>query len=273
VPLQFVPLVIRWRWVGRVGGAAVAFADADRCVYELEFVDDRGQQCREALTACWRRRFEAATPVRAFCWAKGQRNFPGLWWSATSGQHVGYESWLERDHVMLLDFDPDVVGVAAQPFWLRWHDGRRQRRHAPDFFARRGSDGAGVVVDVRADDRIQAKDAEAFDATAQACARVGWVYCRVGVPDPVLVVNVRWLSRYRHPRCGARKEVAGGLLEAFARPLPLAVGAAAVGDRLAVLPVLFHLMWRQLLVADLTAGPLGSGTEVGVAGAWGGGRR
>ena len=28
-------------------------------------------------------------------------------------------------------------------------------------------------------------------------------------------------------------------------------GAAAAGDPLAVLPVLFHLMWRQALAADL----------------------
>ena len=26
--------------------------------------------------------------------------------------HVGYESWLERDHAMLLDFDPEVTGFA-----------------------------------------------------------------------------------------------------------------------------------------------------------------
>jgi hypothetical protein len=27
---------------------------------------------------------------------------------------VGYESWLERDQLMLLDFDPAVVGIASQ---------------------------------------------------------------------------------------------------------------------------------------------------------------
>jgi hypothetical protein len=41
-----------------------------------------------------------------------------LWFSATSGAHVGFESWLERDHLTLLDFDPLVVGMASQPFWL-----------------------------------------------------------------------------------------------------------------------------------------------------------
>jgi hypothetical protein len=64
--------------------------------------------------------FEDAAPVRAFRWSKGQGNFPGRWWSATTGEHVGYESWLERDHVMLMDFDLAVVGFASQPFWLHW---------------------------------------------------------------------------------------------------------------------------------------------------------
>jgi len=34
--------------------------------------------------------------------------------------HVGFESWLERDHVMLMDFDPGITGIASQPFWLHW---------------------------------------------------------------------------------------------------------------------------------------------------------
>ena len=166
---------------------------------------------------------------------------------------------------MLLDFDPDVVAVASQPFWLSWRDEGRMRRHAPDFFARR-VDGAGVVVDVRADERVEPADVEAFEATARACAQAGWVFRRVGTPDAVLAGNVRWLSRYRHPRCGRRREVADRLLEVFAQPRPLFAGAAEVGDRLAVLPVLYHLMWRQVLAADLTAEPLGPSCLVGLGG-------
>ena len=104
-------------------------------------------------------RLEDALPVRSFRWAKGSRHFPGLWWSSTTGDHVGFESWLERDHVMAMDFDPDITGIASQPFWLYWRDeDGRARRHAPDFFARR-ADGSGLVVDVRPDDRIPARDA------------------------------------------------------------------------------------------------------------------
>ena len=62
-------------------------------------------------------------------------------------------------------------------------------------------DGTGVVIDVRADDRIEPEDAKAFAATARACESVGWQYRRVGVVDAVLAANVRWLAGYRHPRC------------------------------------------------------------------------
>lgn len=32
---------------------------------------------------------------------------------------VGYESLLERDCLMVADQDPEVCGVASQPFWLQ----------------------------------------------------------------------------------------------------------------------------------------------------------
>jgi hypothetical protein len=169
--------------------------------FSLEYVRGDGARHREPLTACAGGRFEEAAPVRSFRWAKGAAHFPGLWWSSTTLGHVGFESWLERDHVMLMDFDPSVTGIASQPFWLHWqHGDGRPRRHAPDFFARR-ADGRGVVVDVRPDDRIPPKDAEVFRVTALACGQAGWEFRRAGTIDPVLRANVRWLSRYRHPRC------------------------------------------------------------------------
>ena len=53
-------------------------------------------------------------------------------------------------HVMALDFDPTVVGIASQPFWLSWRDDAGQlSSHAPDFFARRADD-TSVVVEMQA---------------------------------------------------------------------------------------------------------------------------
>lgn len=228
--------------------------------FELVFVGEGGAEQRRPLADCWDVRFERGRPVREFGWSKGQRHNPGWWWSATTGQHVGYESWLERDVVMLLDFDPQVVGIVSQPFWLHWHDEHRRRRHCPDYFARRW-DGTVMVIDVRADDCIEPKDAEAFAAMEDACARAGWRFRRLGAADVVVTANVRWLSRYRHPRCAGADGIAELLIAAFDQPAALWDGAAAVGDRLAVLPVLFHLLWRHDLTADLTT-RLGSSTLV-----------
>lgn len=100
-----------------------------------------------------------------------------------------------------LDFDPQVVAVASQPFWLHWveADGSA-RRHAPDFFVRMAGGGA-LVLDSRPMDLIKKRDQEAFTATAVACEAAGWRYAVWGSADPVLAGNLRWLSRYRHPRC------------------------------------------------------------------------
>lgn len=227
----------------------------------LDFVDKSGRSRCVPLADCWDVPFEDVVPVRRFSWAKSQRHWPGWWWSAKTGQHIAFESWDERDHAMLLDFQPDVVGFSSQPFWLRWPGADRPRRHAPDFFAR-PVDGTGVVLDVRADDRIEPSDAEAFEAMGQACAELGWEFRRLGAPDALRAANVRWLSRYRHPRCAGRAAVASRLLEVFAQPTPLFDGAAEVGDRIAVLPALYHLMWRQKLVADLMAERLCPSTMV-----------
>jgi hypothetical protein len=44
-----------------------------------------------------------------------------------------HESRLELARLMLADFDRAVTAIAAQPFWLRFRDGGRVRRHVPDF--------------------------------------------------------------------------------------------------------------------------------------------
>jgi hypothetical protein len=162
---------------------------------------------------------------------------------------------------MLLDFDPRVVGMASQPFRLSWTGQRGKRvQHTPDFFVRR-IDGTALVVDVRPDERIEARDALKFTATAAACEHVGWDFVRVGTPDAVLMANVRWLAGYRHPRL-QNAEVAGRVLEVFAEGASLLTGARRVGDQVAVLPVVFHLLWCRVLAADIHAGLLSADTRI-----------
>ncbi|MEV6256822.1 TnsA-like heteromeric transposase endonuclease subunit [Nocardia sp. NPDC051929] len=229
------------------GGAPESAAD-----FELAYVPVGGGEVRVGLADAWALRLEAAAPVRRFASYRGQRHLSGSWWSATDGRHVGFESWLERDQLMALDFDPTVVAIASQPLWLLWSasGGRGVRCHAPDYFARR-ADGSAIVVDCRPENRRGPRDLAAFEMTRRACDLVGWEYRLLGMPDPVFTANLRWLAGYRHTRY-LRTGVAQRLRAAFAEPAALMDGAQVVGDPIAVLPVLFHLIWHHQLTADLS---------------------
>jgi hypothetical protein len=208
-------------------------------------MDLNGRRRDEPLSSCWMTPFERALPVRKFGSYQGKRSFSGLWWYSTIANHVGYESWLERDRVMALDFDPAVAGLSSQPFRLSWQDDGKTRSHTPDYFVRL-HDGTGVVVDVRADDRIEPEDAAAFAVTARACESVGWEFRRVGAMEAARTANLRWLAGYRHPRC-LHAGRAADLQRVFRDSCPLLEGARRVGDPIAVLPTLFHLVWRHVL--------------------------
>src|SRR5260370_20777310 len=89
---------------------------------------------------------------------------------------------------MVRGFAPEVGDFSGERFWRTGRAGTKNRRQAPDYFARL-AEGTGLVMDVRADDDIEPKDAEAFAAAEEACQSVGWAYQRVGAVDPVLAAN------------------------------------------------------------------------------------
>jgi hypothetical protein len=228
-----------------------------------EFLDSAGSRCRGPWSEVWCNPFERGAPVRSFPSFKRQKNFTGLYYAATMDAHVGFESWLERDVAMMLDFDSRVVAFSSQPFCLWWAENGERHHHSPDFFARL-ADGTGAVMDVRPDDRIKPRDARAFAVTAAACQQVGWDYQRTAGPGVALGANLRWLAGYRHRRC-EHAGVADQLLEVFAVPKPLMTGAREAGDQIAVLPVLYHLLWRQVLITDVSASLLGPRSVVSAA--------
>ncbi|WP_433272279.1 TnsA-like heteromeric transposase endonuclease subunit [Pseudonocardia xinjiangensis] len=218
--------------------------------FEVGFVYQDGGEVRVPLAEAATVAFERIQPVRSFPSYKGQSNFPGFYYAASLDAHVECESWLERDTAMELDFDAAVLAFAAQPFWLGWSDNDRARSHAPDFFART-ADGRGMVLDCRPVERVKPRDAAAFAATKRACAEVGWEYRLVTGHDPVWLANLRWLAGYRHRRC-YRAPVAAAALETFAELRPLMSGAELVGDPIAVLPTIYHLIWSGQLSVELS---------------------
>jgi hypothetical protein len=223
---------------------------------QLVYVDDRDRRRTVALEDAAGFDFGLAKAFRKPPAYRGQRNFPGWWWSATTRSHVLYESWLERHHVIEADRDARVVAISGQPFELTWPEGKKQGRHVPDLFCRM-LEGQAVVTDCRpvkkADERFRRKAA----VTAAACSHIGWDYRMVGEPDPVWAANLRWLAGYRHPRFGD-EHLEELLVSLFASEQPLSAARDA-GDPIRVRPVLFHLLWRGRLSADLGR-PLGETT-------------
>lgn len=203
--------------------------------------------------------FGRSRPFREAPAYRGQRNFPGWWWSATTRSHVAYESWLERHHLIEADRDAQVMGIAGRPFELTWPCGKGKQlaRHVPDFLFR-SLDGRATVTDCRpvrkADEDFRYKAA----VTAAACSVIGWDFRLVGEPHPVWAANLRWLAGYRHPRFG-NEDLEAVLLDLFAEARPLAETARQAGDPIRVRPVLFHLLWRGRLNGDLSC-PLGEAT-------------
>ncbi len=149
---------------------------------------DAGLSCNVASS-----RFESTLPVRSFFASPGKRNYEGSWWSSTVRAHVGFESLLEREFLMVADHDRDVVGIASQPFALLWpKDTEGARGHVPDFFVRL-SDGRARVVDVRHPDRLASAKRQ-FELTREFCGQIGWEYkVFTGLVEP-FASNLRWLS-------------------------------------------------------------------------------
>jgi hypothetical protein len=202
-------------------------------------------------------------PVREFRSYKGRLHYSGWYWSSSMLRLVVYESRLELARIMLADFDPGVIGLAAQPFLLTGDDGGRVRRHVPDLLLL-GADGGVTVVDVKAPSRLADPEVKAqFGWTRRVCAGRGWGFEAWSGADPQVLANVRFLAGYRRSSV-----IAGDLipvvLDTAARQPDIGAIERALSQRHRpglVRPVVLHLLWRGRLRADLTR-PLSAGTRV-----------
>jgi hypothetical protein len=220
----------------------------------LVYADDRDRRHAVALEEAALLDFGQVKAFRKPPAYRGQRNFPGWWWSATTRSHVLYESWLERHHVIEADRDARVVAISGQPFELAWPAGKKQLRHVPDLLCRM-LEGHVVVTDCRPVSRADEQFRHKAAVTAAACGHIGWDYRLVGEPDPVWAANLRWLAGY--PRFGD-EHLEELLVSLFTSAQPLSAARQA-GDPIRVRPVMFHLLWRGRLSADLGI-PLGETT-------------
>jgi hypothetical protein len=98
------------------------------------------------------------------------------------------------------------------------------------------------------------------------CAHIGWQYHRVGDLPKVLSANLRWLAGYRNTRV-RNATVAARIADALQKVGSASIGdiADTVGERILVLPTLYHLMWTHELVGDIESSLLSAKSVVRAA--------
>jgi hypothetical protein len=219
----------------------LSYRDADGSERTFPFERVRTQ---DLATAC---------PWRTFRSYRRQPFYSGMYWSATMGAHVVYESRLELARLLLADYDRAVVTIVAQPFQLSARIDGRRRRHVPDLLLQDGT-GAATVVDVKpAGLLVEPTVARTLAWAGELIETCGWRFEVWSGCDRVLLTNVRFLAGYRRSWLFS---------EDLLHEVLAAVGdgdtIAAVERRLAprrdartVRPALLHLLWRGEVTADL----------------------
>lgn len=123
-----------------------------------------------------------------------QSNYHNWYAVAATGSQVWCESLEERAAAALLDFAGDIIAIATQP--VCFHLGDRPRY--PDMLVLH-RDGTQTLIDVKVKARVTDHVLAQFEATAEACERIGWAY-RVRTELPAQKrVNLEFLANFRHP--------------------------------------------------------------------------
>lgn len=199
--------------------------------------------------------FVSAVPWRRFRPYRGQPHYSGSYWCATTSTPVGYESRLELGNLILEDFDSNTSWILSQPFLIVGTDGKRARRHVPDYLVELVGGGLRII-DVKPAALLEQPEVrESLAWSRKVIEAAGWDYHVVSEPDACLLTNVRFLSGYRRAFQFLPIETEAVRL-AIDQPMTIRAAVARAGDVVAdpdhARAIVFHLLWNGRLVADLS---------------------
>ena len=185
---------------------------------------------------------------------------PGRWFSTTAGRFLDYESLLERDWMLLLDFDREVEWICEQPLRLRYRTEDKPVSHVPDLLVWRA--GTPELCDVKSVERLEDPEFRAqVRATGLACEEAGMGYRVLAEPDRQLLVNVRWLAGFRERPADPDGERVRLLSVLAAGPSTVGELVSEAREPMLARPVLMHSLWAGEAVADLSE-PIGEDSRV-----------
>ncbi len=198
---------------------------------------------------------------------KNYRNLTGLVYNTRTHTLSAFESTLERDYLLLLDFDPAVEFYEEQLVTIKYCDSHgRLHRYTPDVFVRyrravnTSSTPPSLLCEVKYRDDLRQHWAEykpRFKAAHRYARERGWHFRWITereIRTPYLE-NVKFLRQYRDLTVGPTEQ--RQLLQTLAeQPVTDVEGllAAMTDDcwhRAQWLPVLWHLVAQRRVGIDL----------------------
>lgn len=203
----------------------------------------------------------------------------GAYASSKSDVLIGFESLLEKDYMMLLDFDPTVEKYVEQPVTIPVPG--RSRRYTPDLLVTFREDATGhrppaqlIEVKTTADLTRKAEELQPKFAVAEKyAADRGWIFLTKTELDirTQRLANLKFLRRYRNlsptpeEEAGvlARLQVLGGTAELQSL---LDMLGATPEEQAQWTPVLWNLMVRNRILFNIDREPLSSNVEVWLPG-------
>ena len=228
---------------------------AERTTVRAWFSRDGRTTYSRDLGAITAEDFVLGHPTRDYSRRKTQQHKPVAIWTHTTQGHVHCESRLEREFVLLADFDPRVMHISAQPFTALWPNGSPLKKHTPDFAVL--SPGLPpIAVDVKtpaaaAKPANVARHKHIRDTFAAAgILHIIWT----GLPDAA-AKNLSNFSKAR-PDPDIAMSYGFELLRHWrpsitANELVNTTGRFRAVDRALALQVIRHLLWTGALCTDL----------------------
>lgn len=183
--------------------------------------------------------------------------------TATSGGSVTFESSLERDWFILLDFDLDVARFMEQPFTVSYRFDGQQRRYTPDALAEFGKTSGRsrtVVYEIKYHDDLRENWHEyrpRFLAANHHCRANGWTFALLTEREirTPLLENATFLRRYRTiPDQPLIRMQLLYTLQALGPTTPQALLAAAYASqqsRMPALSMLWNMVAMRQIICDL----------------------
>lgn len=104
----------------------------------------------------WSKSFQGnGMPVRKI--SKNYRSVTGTFASQKNGRNVFYESLLERDFFLTLEFDPTVSSYEEQPLELYYHYYNKRLKYTPDCLVHYNTEKLPCIYEVKFSDEIKEK--------------------------------------------------------------------------------------------------------------------